>query len=114
MPTLIIAFTLLALALSSPASAGVSCSPQASGVSGVIADQTDMIAAVNCLGQQLAELEGFAFARNHVSSRSPATSAAPVGIDIEQHHHGKEGDGKPQQDADETFGADEAEHGRRW
>lgn len=68
MPTLIIAFTLLALALSSPASAGVSCSPQASGVSGVIANQTDMIAAVNCLGQQLAELKNAAIAADKVEA----------------------------------------------
>jgi hypothetical protein len=68
MPTLIIAFTLLALALSSPASAGVSCSPQASGVSGVIANQTDMIAAVNCIGQQLAELKNAAIAADKVEA----------------------------------------------
>lgn len=42
--------------LSAPAGAEVSCIPQASGVSGVIAEQTDVIAAVNCLGQQLARL----------------------------------------------------------
>lgn len=44
------------LGLSVSARAEVTCMPQASGVSGVIADQTDVIAAVNCLGQQMARL----------------------------------------------------------
>ncbi|WP_144259779.1 hypothetical protein [Methylocystis sp. ATCC 49242] len=39
-----------------PAAGAVNCYPQAAGVAGVIADQKDVIAAVNCLGQQLAEL----------------------------------------------------------
>jgi hypothetical protein len=60
-----IAFALL---VSSPARAGVSCAPQASGVSGVIADQTDVIAAVNCLGQQLAELRNAAAAADRLQS----------------------------------------------
>lgn len=68
MPRLIIAFTLFALAVSPPALAGVSCSPQASGVSGVIADQADVIAAVNCLGQQLAELKNAAIAADKLEA----------------------------------------------
>ncbi len=44
------------LCLSVSARAEVTCLPQASGVTGVIADQTDVIAAVNCLGQQMARL----------------------------------------------------------
>jgi hypothetical protein len=52
---LIGAFTFFFL-LSASAQAEVSCMPQASGVTGVIAEQTDVIAAVNCLGQQLARL----------------------------------------------------------
>ncbi len=47
---------LVFFALPFSARAEVSCIPQASGVTGVIADQTDVIAAVNCLGQQLARL----------------------------------------------------------
>lgn len=46
----------IALAAPLPARADVTCIPQASGVAGVIANQTDVIAAVNCLGQQLAKL----------------------------------------------------------
>lgn len=46
------------LGLSAPAHAEVTCIPQASGVTGVIAEQTDVIAAVNCLGQQMARLRG--------------------------------------------------------
>ncbi|WP_424361832.1 hypothetical protein [Methylocystis parvus] len=48
----------LAIFLSLPVSARaeVTCIPQASGVTGVIADQADVIAAVNCLGQQMARL----------------------------------------------------------
>ncbi len=68
MPRLIIAVTLFTLAISAPALAGVSCSPQASGVSGVIADQGDVIAAVNCLGQQLAELKNAAIAADKVEA----------------------------------------------
>jgi hypothetical protein len=49
----ILAFFLM---FSASARAEVSCIPQASGVTGVIAEQTDVIAAVNCLGQQLARL----------------------------------------------------------
>jgi hypothetical protein len=50
-------FLLLQLALwVGPARAEVGCMPQAAGVSGVIAGQGDVIAAVNCLGQQLARL----------------------------------------------------------
>jgi TolA-binding protein len=44
------------LGLAAPARAEAICIPQASGVAGVIADQADVIAAVNCLGQQLARL----------------------------------------------------------
>lgn len=40
--------------------AEITCSPQASGVSGVISDRKDTIAAVNCLGQQLATLRNAA------------------------------------------------------
>jgi uncharacterized coiled-coil protein SlyX len=58
----------IVLAVSSPARAGVSCTPQASGVSGVIADQTDVIAAVNCLGQQLAELRNAAAAADRLQT----------------------------------------------
>lgn len=43
-------------AAASQARAEVGCIPQASGVSGVIAKQEDVISAVNCLGQQLARL----------------------------------------------------------
>jgi hypothetical protein len=68
MAKFIVAFTLLAIACSSPARAGVSCSPQASGVGGVIADQADVIAAVNCLGQQLAEFKNAAIAADKVES----------------------------------------------
>jgi hypothetical protein len=68
MPPLIVVFTLLAFAVSFPARAGVSCSPQASGVSGVIADQADVIAAVNCLGQQLAEFKNAAIAADKVEA----------------------------------------------
>ncbi|WP_442754312.1 hypothetical protein ACNHKD_15145 [Methylocystis sp. JAN1] len=56
------------LGLSVSARAEVACIPQASGVTGVIADQTDVIAAVNCLGQQLARLRNDAT----VSDRSEA------------------------------------------
>ncbi len=52
----------------SPVLAGVSCSPQASGVGGVIADQNDVIAAVNCLGQQLAELRNGAIAADRMEA----------------------------------------------
>jgi hypothetical protein len=48
----------LALGAALPARADVVCFPQASGVTGVISNQTDVIAAVNCLGQQLAKLRG--------------------------------------------------------
>lgn len=48
--------SLLTLAATAPALADVTCYPQASGVVGVIANQKDVIASVNCLGQQLAEL----------------------------------------------------------
>lgn len=68
MPRVIVVFTLVALACSSPAQAGVSCSPQASGVGGVIADQADMISAVNCLGQQLAEFKNAAIAADKVEA----------------------------------------------
>lgn len=44
------------LGLSASAQAEVTCMTQASGVTGVIADQADVIAAVNCLGQQMARL----------------------------------------------------------
>jgi hypothetical protein len=47
---------LLLLSAAAPARGEVGCAPQASGVSGVIADQKDVIAAVSCLGQQLAKL----------------------------------------------------------
>lgn len=61
--------TLLALLLATaPAAAGISCSPQASGVSGVIADQNDTIAAVNCLGQQIAELKNAAIAADKIEA----------------------------------------------
>lgn len=46
------------LGLTASAGAEAACIPQASGVTGVIADQADIIAAVNCLGQQLARLRG--------------------------------------------------------
>ncbi len=63
------AFSIAFLAvLPSSAFAGISCSPQASGVSGVIADQTDVIAAVNCLGQQLAELRNGAVAADRAEA----------------------------------------------
>lgn len=68
MPRVIVAFMLAAFAWSSPARAGVTCSPQASGVGGVIADQADTIAAVNCLGQQLAEFKNAAIAADKVES----------------------------------------------
>ncbi len=68
MPPLIVAFTLSVLAISFPAQAGVSCSPQSSGVSGVSADQADVIAAVNCLGQQLAEFKNAAIAADKVEA----------------------------------------------
>ncbi len=64
----IVPLTFLVIAFSSPARAGVSCSPQASGVSGVIADQADVIAAVNCLGQQLAEFKNAAIAADKVEA----------------------------------------------
>jgi hypothetical protein len=46
----------LILVAFSQALAGLACSPQAAGVAGVIANQADVVAAVNCLGQQLADL----------------------------------------------------------
>jgi hypothetical protein len=59
----------LALALGAPAArAGVSCAPQTAGVGGVIADQTDVIAAVNCLGQQIAELRNAAVAADRLQT----------------------------------------------
>lgn len=46
----------LAIAAVSQTRAEVACIPQASGISGVIAKQEDVVSAVNCLGQQLARL----------------------------------------------------------
>ncbi|MGJ0506795.1 MAG: hypothetical protein ACR652_06580 [Methylocystis sp.] len=63
---LVLAHFLLGFPLT--AAAAVSCSPQASGVSGVISDQADVIAAVNCLGQQLAELKNAAIAADRVEA----------------------------------------------
>lgn len=60
---------LLLLLVAAPARADVACLAQASGVSGVIGDQKDVIAAVNCLGQQLARL------RNDATVSDRATSA---------------------------------------
>jgi len=59
----------VALLLPAPADAAVNCYPQASGVGGVIADQKDVIAAVNCLGQQLAELRNAATAADQTQSQ---------------------------------------------
>jgi hypothetical protein len=59
---------LIVFDISAPARAGVSCSPQASGVAGVIANQEDVIGAVNCLGQQLAELRSGAMAADRVQT----------------------------------------------
>jgi hypothetical protein len=50
------------------ARAEISCAPQAAGVSGVIADRKDMIASVNCIGQQLAELRNAAVAADRVEA----------------------------------------------
>ncbi|QGM98402.1 hypothetical protein [Methylocystis parvus] len=55
----------VSFALSLPAHAEVTCIPQASGVTGVIAEQTDVVAAVNCLGRQLAQLRGDATVSDH-------------------------------------------------
>ncbi|KAF2992651.1 hypothetical protein OGR47_06335 [Methylocystis sp. MJC1] len=60
---------LLLLVAAAPARADVACLVQASGVSGVIADQKDVIGAVNCLGQQLARL------RNDATVSERATAA---------------------------------------
>lgn len=46
--------------------AEISCSPQASGVSGVISDRKDIIASINCLGQQLAALRNAAVTADRV------------------------------------------------
>lgn len=54
-PTTLAAFVLACVA-AAPARAGVSCSPQASGVAGVIANQNDVIVAINCVGRQIADL----------------------------------------------------------
>jgi|SRR5437763_1488997 hypothetical protein len=50
------------------ARAEIACSPQAAGVSGVISDRKDMIASVNCIGQQLAELRNAAVAADRVEA----------------------------------------------
>ena len=71
---------LLTIAIGAPsaARADVTCVPQASGVSGVIANQTDVIAAVNCLGQQLAKLRGDAT----ISDRAEAERIADLARQI--------------------------------
>lgn len=76
----------LVVASWSSAVAGVACSPQASGVGGVIADQQDVIAAVNCLGQQLAELRNGANAADKVEAArieelARALSAVQIALD---------------------------------
>ncbi len=59
--------------------AAVVCSPQASGVNGVIADQNDVIAAVNCLGQQIAEFRSAAIAADRVESARIDELARQIG-----------------------------------
>ena len=58
----VLVLALMACVAAAPARAEISCTPQAAGVGGVIADRKDMIASVNCLGQQLAELRNGAVA----------------------------------------------------
>jgi hypothetical protein len=56
------------IAASVEARAEITCSSQAAGVSGVISDRKDMIASVNCIGQQLAELRNAAVAADKVEA----------------------------------------------
>lgn len=58
----------LAIALASPAGAEIACSPQAAGVTGVIADSKDMVASVNCIGQQLAEFRNAAVVADKIEA----------------------------------------------